>query len=199
VKPVAFPRRTALQGGMSAVPDNQRAAFEAVALPCAAAVHRFALRLTRDPDSAADLTQEVFLRAYRSFTDFQPGTDCRSWLFAITYSVFINMHRKDHRAPRMTELREEAAEEVSSVEWNVRGDVWTRARIEEALLDLPDPIRLVVVLVLVEELTYEEAAKVLACPLGTVRSRLFRGRRALFTALHAQAAEAGLLPTSRKL
>jgi len=183
---------------MTAVPDNQRAAFEAAALPCAAAVHRFALRLTRDPDSAADLMQEVFLRAYRGFADFQPGTDCRAWLFAIAYSVFINMHRKDRRAPQMAELRDEVAEDLSSVEWNVRRDVWTRARIEEALLDLPEPIRLVVVLVLVEELTYEEAAKVLGCPLGTVRSRLFRGRRALFSALHAQAAEGGLLPIARK-
>jgi RNA polymerase sigma-70 factor (ECF subfamily) len=183
---------------MGASPDTRRAAFEAVALPCAAAVHRFCLRLTHDPQAAADLVQDAFLRAYRNFEDFRPGTDCRAWLFSIAYSVFINMHRKEQRAPPSTELSSLESEPSSSIEWNVPRDVWTRARIEQALLELPDEIRAVVVLVLIEELTYEETAAVLGCPTGTVRSRLFRGRRALFSALQDQAADSGLVVRSRK-
>src|SRR5262249_58944513 len=81
--------------------------------------------------------------------------------------------------------------------WAPRG-VGTGARLETALLALPEVIRAVVVLVLIEELTYEEAARVLGCPVGTVRSRLFRGRRALFASLQAQGAEAGLQHETRK-
>lgn len=181
---------------MDGASNDRRAAFEAAALPCAGAVHRFALRLTRDPHAAADLVQEAFLRGYRSFEAFQPGTNCRAWLLAIVYSVFVNMHRKHRRAAEGAEAAEE--ETGPSVEWNAPLDVWTRERVEKAVLELPEPIRAVVVLVLIEDLTYEEAAKVLGCPLGTVRSRLFRGRRALFGTLHAEAEEAGLLGAQRK-
>jgi RNA polymerase sigma-70 factor (ECF subfamily) len=183
---------------MEARQDKRRSAFEAVALPCAAAVHRFSLRLTRDPHTAADLVQEVFLRAYRSFDDFRTGSDCRAWLLSIAYSVFINMHRKDRRGPPIADLSSLESEPPASIEWNLRRDVWTRARIEQALLELPEEIRAVVLLVLIEELTYDEAARVLGCPIGTVRSRLFRGRRALLTALRDQAADSGFLGLTRK-
>lgn len=183
---------------MEAREDKRRSAFEAVALPCAAAVHRFSLRLTGDPHTAADLVQEVLLRAYRSFDDFRTGTDFRAWLLSIAYSVFINMRRKDRRTPPIAELSSLESEPPDSIEWNLRGDVWTRARLQRALLDLPEEIRAVVLLVLLEEFTYEEAAGVLGCPVGTVRSRLFRGRRALLTALRDHAAESGLLALTRK-
>jgi RNA polymerase sigma-70 factor (ECF subfamily) len=183
---------------MGIPPDRRREVFEAVALPCAAAVHRFVRRLTRDPETAADLVQDVFLRAYRSFDAFEPGSNCRAWLLAIAYSVFINRHRKDRRAPPLVELSEVDAEQVPAAGWSVQRDFWTGARLESALLDLPEEIRAVVVLVLIEELTYVEAAQVLNCPVGTIRSRLFRGRRALFVSLQEQAADAGLLDGTRK-
>ena len=183
---------------MRSPPDRRRKVFESVALPCAGAVHRFALKLTRDPAAAADLLQEVLLRAYRSFDAFEPGTNCRAWMLAIAYSVFINMRRKGERAPAFVELSEVDAEQVPDAGWSVDRDVWTGARLESALHALPEEIRAVVLLVLVEELTYEEAAAVLRCPVGTVRSRLFRGRRALFALLRQQAAEAGLLDGARK-
>ena len=119
-------------------------------------------------------------------------------MLAIAYSVFTNMRRKDDRAPALVELSEVDAEQVPEAGWSVDRDVWTGARLESALHALPAEIRAVVVLVLVEELTYEEAAAVLRCPVGTVRSRLFRGRRTLFTLLRQQAAEAGLLERAEK-
>jgi RNA polymerase sigma-70 factor, ECF subfamily len=183
---------------METPPDSRREVFAAVALPCAAAVHRFALRLTRDPEIAADILQDVFLRAYRSFDAFEPGSDCRAWLLSIAYSVFVNRRRKDRRSPPLVELSEVDAEQVPEAGWSVQRDLWTGARLETALLALPEEFRAVVVLVLVEELTYEEAAQVLKCPVGTIRSRLFRGRRALFVSLHETAAEAGLLDGARK-
>jgi RNA polymerase sigma factor (sigma-70 family) len=183
---------------MHSTPDRRRKAFEAVALPCAGPVHRFLLRLTRDAETASDLVQDVFLRAYRSFDAFEEGTDCRAWMLAIAYSVFINMRRKHGRSPPLVDLSEVDADEVADQGWSAPRDVWTGARLETALLGLPDEIRAVVVLVLIEELTYEEAARVLGCPVGTVRSRLFRGRRALFSSLTAQAAEAGMGHETRK-
>src|SRR5215813_2871276 len=183
---------------MRSPPDRRRKIFEAVALPCAGPVHRFLLRLTRDPETASDLVQDVFLRAYRSFDAFEEGTDCRAWMLAIAYSVFINMRRKGGRAPPLVALSEVDADDVPDPRWLVPRDVWTGARLETALLALPEVIRAVVVLVLIEELTYEEAARVLGCPVGTVRSRLFRGRRALFASLQAQGAEAGLQHETRK-
>jgi len=179
-------------------PDRLRSAFEAVALPCAAAVHRFSLRLTGDPHAAADLVQEVFLRAYRSFDEFQTGTDCRAWLLSIAYSVFINMRRRNRRGPPLADLSSLETEPPEAIRWDVQCDVWTRARIEQALGELPDEIRAVVVLVLIEGLTYEETAAALDRPIGTIRSRLFRGRRALLTTLRDQAAESGLLGFTKR-
>ena len=183
---------------MRSPPDRRRELFEAAALPCAGAVHRFILKLTRDPAMAEDLVQDIFLRAYRSFDAFEEGTNCRAWLLSIAYSVFINRRRKEDRSPRLVEFSEIDSEQVPDPGWSVHRDVWTGARLETALLALPEGIRAVVVLVLIEELTYEEAAAVLRCPVGTIRSRLFRGRRALFTSLQQQAAEAGLLDVTRK-
>jgi RNA polymerase sigma-70 factor, ECF subfamily len=183
---------------MRAPRDRRRSVFEALALPCAGAVHRFAQRLTRDREAANDLVQEAYLRAYRSFDAFREGSNFRAWILAIEYSTFINQRRKEHRAPAQVNLSEVEASQPADVGWEAPRDVWTVARLEDALRALPDELQAVVGLVLVEELTYEEAAAVLQCPVGTVRSRLFRGRRALFDRLRESAAATGLLDGARK-
>jgi len=181
-------------------PDERRRQFEAIALPFTQALYNTALRLTSDPEDAADIVQETYLRAYRTFDNFRPGTNAKAWLFTILYSVFINRRKKARREvgplpPEELEERyrlfvEAPAGEPGDVEaWGAR---WPR-EIEAALRALPEAFRAAVLLVDVQELSYEEAAGVLGCPVGTVQSRLFRGRRLLFAALEDYARRAGYL------
>jgi RNA polymerase sigma-70 factor (ECF subfamily) len=180
----------------------RRRRFEETALAYMPEVYRVARRLARNPDAAWDLTQETFLRAYRTFDNFQPGTNCRSWLFTILYSVFINTYRKQQREPEWASIE---AFETQSARLPAANDgnqiaVLTTAELEgwapevqQAVDDLPEPFRAAILLVDTEELSYEEAAAVLGCPVGTLRSRLFRGRRALLQSLRGYAQRAGYL------
>jgi RNA polymerase sigma-70 factor (ECF subfamily) len=172
-------------------PSDARARFEATALPVLAAVHATARRLTRGGDHARDLVQETYLRAYRTFGNFIPESNARAWLLTILYSVFINQYRRDQRTPALVELADaertapmmlsDGRTTAEEIERDI--DRWSSAEIERALDALPDAFREAVLLVDVEDLTYEETATVLSVPVGTVRSRLFRGRKLLHTAL----------------
>ncbi len=168
-------------------PDTKRVAFEAAALPHTRGLYRFARRLTGSEDGAADLVQETWLRAYRTFENFVPGTNCRAWLFTILRSVFVNQQRR--RAPVV--LPPEAIDARASAPAPEPGDTDWSPEVERALAHLPVDFRLAVLLVDVEELTYEEAAAAAGCPLGTLRSRLFRGRTLLAGALADHARRAG--------
>jgi RNA polymerase sigma-70 factor (ECF subfamily) len=181
--------------------EKRRAEFEATALPWMSAVFNTALRLTRGGDNAADLVQETYLRAYRSFDSFKPGTNCRAWLLTILYSIFINLYHKtqrqgplvslddlEDRFERFLESSDDAGEAAATVE--VLG-VRLNPEVDAALRRLPDDFRAAVLFVDVEGLSYDEAAAVLACPVGTVRSRLYRGRRLLFSELQGYAATLG--------
>lgn len=179
---------------------NQRARFEAAALPVVPALHRTALRLTRDKDLAADLVQDTCLRAYRAFGSFTPGTNCRAWLFSIMYSVFNTGYRKAQReftGMNMATLEAEFEQWLGSTEdvpaSQAQGDLTDAMdpRVEQALDALPEAFRSAVMLVDVAELSYEEAATVMGCAVGTVRSRLFRARKCLFAALLSYARETG--------
>jgi RNA polymerase sigma-70 factor (ECF subfamily) len=181
--------------------DDSRARFEAAALPLMGALHRTAFRLTRSREDAADVVQETFLRAYRTFSNFAPGTNSKAWLFTIMYSVFVNRYRKAKREPLPVSLEEVeerfqrsmTAEWVSDPHaWDVRGE-WPRTEAGRALDRLPESFRSAVVLVDLEELSYEEAAAVLSCPVGTLRSRLFRGRKLLFLELQDYGRKMGYL------
>ncbi|MGH7675440.1 MAG: sigma-70 family RNA polymerase sigma factor [Gemmatimonadales bacterium] len=179
----------------------KRAAFEAAAIPFMRALHNVARRLTRQPQDAADLVQETFLRAYRTFEGFTPGTNCKAWLFTILYSIFVNQYRQTMRRPRMESVEElverfhhfaqapdDAASAITTVEaWGWR---WS-PEVERALRQLPEDFRTALLLVDVEGLSYEESASVLGCAVGTVGSRLFRGRALLFTLLRDYAHQAG--------
>ncbi len=184
-------------------PDERRLRFESLALPFMRALYNTALHLTADTEDAADVLQETYLRAYRTFDNFRPGTNCKAWLFTILRSVFINRRLKTRREVGplpIEELEErfrlfvEAPAGAERESWGVEawGMRWTD-EVEAALRALPEAFRAAVLLVDVQELSYEEASAALDCPVGTVRSRLFRGRRLLFAALESYARRAGYL------
>jgi RNA polymerase sigma-70 factor (ECF subfamily) len=184
--------------------DTRRAAFEAAALPFMQALYSTAHRLTRGGDDASDLVQDTFLRAYRTFDNFSPGTNCRGWLLTIMYSVYINQYHKARRAPTMSidelegrfqrylEARDNPGDAAATVP--VRGasaELRVSPEVERAIEQLPEEFRAAVLFVDVEGLSYDEAAAVVGCPVGTIRSRLYRGRRMLFAALRDYAADMG--------
>jgi RNA polymerase sigma-70 factor, ECF subfamily len=157
--------------------------------------------LARSRDDAKDLVQETVLRAYRFFHQFSPGTNCRAWLLTILYNAFRNGYRhsaREHVAPSAEDYqrgleaessRPEASQ--SNPETILFGQVLDH-EVEQALAALPEEFRTAILLVDVEELTYQEAADVLKIPIGTVRSRLSRGRGIMRQALQNLANARGL-------
>ena len=178
-------------------------AFERDALPWIDDVYRFALSLTRDESDADDVVQETYLRAYRSWHTFIPGTDCRRWLFTICRNVFLRS-RERQRPTVDLEDGEQDAVAAGSVYSAARergyDDIYARVdlapALQEALDALAEPFRSAVILVDVEDMTYEAAAEVMGVPIGTVRSRLFRGRRLLQESLLTVAQDMGFVPAS---
>jgi RNA polymerase sigma-70 factor, ECF subfamily len=186
--------------------DPQRdASFDEQVLEALPHVVRFARSLTRDQAQADDLVQETYLRAFRSWHTFKVGYDARRWLFTICRNVFLRTRERDARAVDTSgedaELESLAAtSEHAAAMRDGLGDLLDRIdvapAIREALAALPEVYRSAVVLVDVEGEAYEDAAAVLGVPVGTVRSRLFRGRRLLQQSLFQYAVDAGLA-TSR--
>lgn len=183
--------------------------FVEEALPHLEAVHRFALRLAAgDDDEAGDLVQETYLRAYRAWEGFRPGTNARAWLFTICRNVFL---RSRERRGRAVEIPVDADPEVEALA--ATAGVWEamNADPERAFFDsfvdadvlrevdrLPEPYREAVVLVDLEGFSYDEAREMLSLPVGTVKSRLFRGRRLLQQALYAYALEMGYVRPEKR-
>jgi RNA polymerase sigma-70 factor, ECF subfamily len=186
----------------SADPQGKRPRFEATAIPLMKHVLNAARHLTRRPEDARDLTQETYLRAYRTFENFRQGTNCKAWLFTILYSVFINRYRKQQREPKTIPIEQleegfyrslQAAADLESPRGADGSVRWSDPDIVTALGELPEDFRAAVLMVDVEELTYEEAARALECPIGTIRSRLSRARKQLFTSLEERARRDGYL------
>ena len=177
---------------------DKRSHFETVALPLMKPVYNYALRLSRNRDEAKDLSQEAFLRAYRTFDNFQTGTNCKAWLFKILYSVFCNRYRKVQREPELVNIDERFDRRLGTKEHDAEAELLRNLSFADAspeivacLEQLPEGFRAALWLVDVEELSYEEASEVLDCPLGTVRSRLFRARKMLFVSLQDYAKRSG--------
>jgi len=180
--------------------------FEAEALPYLEAVYRFALRLSGSPDQAEDLAQDTFLRAYRAWDQFEPGTRAKSWLFTICRNVFLRQHERGRRHDDI--VKREAPRREGGTSWinplwssldgvDPEGDFFAAILDEEVLraIDrLPEDYRTAVVMSDVDGLTYGEIAEVTGVPVGTVKSRLFRGRRQLQKDLYDYAVQAGVLP-----
>lgn len=186
---------------LDAVDDARRARdlrFEQEALPWMDDVYRFARSLTRNEADAQDVVQEAYLRAYRSWDTFVPGSDARRWLFTIARNVFL---RTREREKRHVELEDGDVEAMAGVVTHAEGArdgadaILSRAdlapALDGALATLQEPFRSAVVLVDLEDQSYEDAAQVLGVPIGTVRSRLFRGRRILQERLFEYARDAG--------
>lgn len=178
--------------------QERNQSFEQEALPWLNDVYRFAVSLTRDEANAEDVVQETFLRAYRSWHTYQPGTDARRWLFTICRNVFLRTRERERHQVDLEDGDVEAMAAVRQLEDAPRdGAEALLARIDlapaidRALKDLPEPFRSAVVLVDVEDQSYEAAAGILGVPIGTVRSRLFRGRRLLQSELISYARDAG--------
>jgi len=176
-------------------PHDRKAEFETVALPFLDALYNLALNLARNPKDAEDLVQETYLRAYRFFGSYEPGTHIKAWLFRILRNTFINRYRSAKSRPDEVEFAKvEASYErtideqflqkhrAPSPEDAVMAGVLD-AEVEQALQALPEEYRLVVIMALVEEMSYKEIASALSIPLGTVMSRLHRGRKLLQAAL----------------
>jgi RNA polymerase sigma-70 factor (ECF subfamily) len=185
--------------------SDAHADFSALALTALDDVYRFARSLTRDEADAEDVLQETYLRAFRSWHTFQAGTDVRRWLFTIARNVFLRSREKGQREVTLDDDGAEIVDAVQAVEgWVLKGlnPILDRAdlgpAIREALTEIPEPYRDAVVLVDLEDQAYEDAASVLGVPVGTVRSRLFRGRKLLQEKLAAYAQDAGFETAGRK-
>jgi RNA polymerase sigma-70 factor (ECF subfamily) len=181
-----------------------QATFADQAMPLMGSLYSAALRMTRNPADAEDLVQETYLRAYRGFGGFQEGTNIKAWLYRILTNTFINSYRSKKRRPDETELDEvedlylyrrlgglEAATMGRSAEDELM-DWFTEEEVKQAVEDLPEQFRLAVLLADVEGFSYKEIAEILDIPIGTVMSRLHRGRNRLQKGLYEFAVRRGL-------
>lgn len=187
------------------VPDEKQRQlyedFEREAIPHMDALFNFALKMTGDSDEADDLVQETYLKAFRFFDKFEKGTNCKAWLFRIMKNTYINKYRKETKEPDKVDY-----EEVENFYENVKPSSTDSAHLEkdifdnllddelsEAINSLPDDFKTVVILCDIEGFTYEEIADFIDVPVGTVRSRLHRARKMLFTKLQKYASERGYI------
>ncbi|NIR46018.1 MAG: sigma-70 family RNA polymerase sigma factor [Gemmatimonadetes bacterium] len=183
---------------MSRQPASKREHFEREALVHLDTLYNVALRLTGNASDAEDLVQDTVTKAYRSWDKYEPGTNCRAWLVTILRNTFINQFRRESRRPSKVEF--EAVQEINVFEAIKDRDpegTFFRFIVDEevkrAIQDLPEEFRLPVVLSDVEGLSYAEIAEILDLPVGTVKSRLFRGRRRLQQRLYDYALEMGYI------
>lgn len=174
--------------------------FREEALPWIPDVTRFAFSLAREEADAEDLVQETYLRAYRSWDRYTPGTECRGWLFTICRNLYFRSRERESRQVSCDdpELEALAAAAVhASAQQGGYGDIFARidlsGAVDIALAALPESFRDTVILVDVQDQSYETASEVLGVPIGTIRSRLFRGRRLLQESLLAYARDAGIV------
>ncbi|MEX0658596.1 MAG: sigma-70 family RNA polymerase sigma factor [Egibacteraceae bacterium] len=182
---------------------ERHAFFTRDALPYLDALYSAALRYTRNPADAEDLVQETYAKAYEKFHQFEPGTNLKAWLYRILGNTYINSYRRRQRRP--TEVSADAAEDRDfSLYDRIAGAPHAPAEIEvlsrltddevkAALAELPDTFRMAVYLADVEGFRYAEIAEIMGTPVGTVMSRLHRGRARLHKALYSYARDRGLL------
>src|SRR6267142_2725582 len=177
--------------GSTLTPVADQANFAELATPFMSALYAAALRMTRNPSDAEDLVQETFLRAYRGFAGFREGTNLKAWLYKILTNTFINTYRAKKRRPDQVDLDDvedfyiyrrlgglEAADAARTAEAEVLEGI-PDAEVKDALESIPEQFRMAVILADVEGFSYKEIAEILDVPIGTVMSRIHRGRRQL--------------------
>ena len=181
--------------------EQRREVFVRDAVPHLDALYSAALRYTRNPADAEDLVQEAFTKAYDKFHQFRPGTNLKAWLYRILTNTYINAYRKEQRRP--DEVSADAEEDFSLYD-RISSTTHRPAEVEalskltddevkQALADLPEQFRIAVYLADVEGFRYAEIAEIMDTPVGTVMSRLHRGRAALQRALYDLAVRRGLI------
>lgn len=183
---------------------KQRSDFEELALPHLDALFGAAYRLTRNPRDAEDLVQDAMLRAYRFWGSFQKNSNCKAWLFKILTNTFINSYQKKKRSREVLNAAVAEQEvndgvlvqERSIAQRDPQGvllDKTMSQEVADALAATPPEFRMAVVLCDVEGFSYKEIAEIMDCPVGTVMSRLYRGRRLLKKSLESFAVEKGII------
>ncbi|WP_169304797.1 sigma-70 family RNA polymerase sigma factor [Chloroherpeton thalassium] len=167
-------------------------------------LYNFALRMTGDPEDANDLVQETYMKAYRFFDSFEKGTNCKAWLFRILKNSYINRYRKESKQPDKVDYDDikefyhtirHSSSDSNDMQEKLFGNLMDE-QVSRALNSLPEDFREVVQLCDIEGFTYEEIANMVDCPIGTVRSRLHRGRKILRDKLIDYAKEHGYKVTS---
>jgi RNA polymerase sigma-70 factor (ECF subfamily) len=191
-----------VSGGSRAATEDLESRFETEAMPYIDGMYAAAFRLTRNAADAEDLIQETFLRAYRGFHQFEPGTNLKAWLYRILMNTFINIYRKKQREPQT--ISEDEVEDWylyskiadGGAEPSAEAEVLEKIPdedVQEALMALPEQFRTAVLLADIEGFSYKEIAEIMDVPIGTVMSRLHRGRKALEKRLWTVVQERGLV------
>jgi RNA polymerase sigma-70 factor (ECF subfamily) len=184
-------------------PTELRALFEEQAIPFMDQLYAAAMRMTRNPADAGDLVQETYAKAYAAFGQFQQGTNLKAWLYRILTNTFINSYRKNQRQPYQGAIDDLEDWQLGSAESLTQGRTTRSAEAEaidhlpdsdvkEALQSIPEDFRLAVYLADVEGFSYQEIAEIMKTPVGTVMSRLHRGRRLLRDLLAEYAIQRGI-------
>lgn len=190
-------------GYKRATRKSERSEFEALALEHMDALYGAALRLTRSAKDAEDLVQDTYLKAFRFFDSFERGTNIKAWLFKIQTNTFINKYRRKVKEREVAEAPPEdvvldrfvSSEQVRALQ-DPEGDFFGHLlsdEVVEALEQVPVDFRMVVILADIQGFAYKEIAEIVGCPVGTVMSRLFRGRRLLQKQLYDFAIREGIL------
>jgi len=207
-------------GGFTRIPLNTRgedmfgrkdemeelyAAFYAEAVPHLDALYATALRLTKNGNDAEDLVQETMLKAFRYFDKYEEGTNCKAWLFKIMTNTFINRYRKTQKRKEflvdedfrpLQERAEAPAQNPFVDDFGAEEQMYHKLfgdEVKAALEEIPVDFRMVVLLADLQDFAYKEIAEIMDCPIGTVMSRLYRGRRMLQGRLKEYAARQGLI------
>ena len=190
--------------GSQPEPATLRALFEEQAIPFMDQLYAAAMRMTRNPADAGDLVQETFTKAYAAFGQFEQGTNLKAWLYRILTNTYINSYRKNQRTPYQGTIDELEDWQLGSAESLTQGrstrsaeaeaiDHLPDSDVKEALQSIPEDFRLAVYLADVEGFSYQEIADIMKTPVGTVMSRLHRGRRLLRELLTEYARDRGIV------